>query len=100
MGQQAGQGADPAFLIAQIGDADGAAADLVLIGGADAAPGRADFRRPGRLFAQPVQVLMQRQNQRVFSAIIRFSGLMATPCAASLSISANSAQGPARRHCR
>ncbi len=64
MGKQAVKARIQRLLIRQIGDADGAAADLVLVSRADAAPGGADFRGTGRLFAQPVKVLMQRQDQR------------------------------------
>ena len=49
--------------IGQIGHADGAAADLVLVGRADAAAGRADLRaRIGR-FALLVELAVQRQDE-------------------------------------
>ncbi len=52
--------------IGEIHDADGATADLVLIGRADAAAGRADLGAAvgGRVFADAVQFAVQRQNQR------------------------------------
>ena len=50
--------------VAEVGDADRAAADLVLVGRADAAAGGADLGGAGRLLAEAVKVLMQRQNQR------------------------------------
>ena len=48
----------------QIAHADRAAADLVLISRADTAPGGADFAGAGSGFAQPVQIAVQRQDQR------------------------------------
>jgi hypothetical protein len=50
------------FGVGQVGDADGAAADLVLVGRADAAAGGADLLGRGGL-ARLVQVLVQRQDQ-------------------------------------
>ena len=51
--------------IGQIHQADRASADLVLVGGADAAPRRADAqRRAGRFFADSVELAVQRQDQR------------------------------------
>ena len=48
----------------EVADADRAAADLVLIGGADAAPRRADLARARRILAQRVEVAVDRQDQR------------------------------------
>ena len=50
--------------IGEIMHADGAAADLVLIGGADAAPGRADLAVAGGRLADLVELAMERQDQR------------------------------------
>ena len=51
--------------IGEVHDADGAAADLVLIGGADAALGRADLGPGGGgILPQRVEFAMQRQDQR------------------------------------
>ena len=50
--------------VGQIHQADGAAADLVLIGGADAAAGGADRGAGVGGFAQRVELAMQRQDQR------------------------------------
>ncbi len=49
--------------VAEVGDADRAAADLVLVGRADAAAGGADLGDAGRLLAHPVEVLVQRQDE-------------------------------------
>ena len=50
--------------ILQVDDADGAAADLVLIGRADAALGRADLEAGIRGLAEMVELAVQRQDQR------------------------------------
>ena len=50
-------------LVAEVGDADRAPADLVLVGRADAAAGGADPGGAGRLLAHPVEVLVQRQDE-------------------------------------
>ena len=63
MGQQALDLAPERQRIGQIHDADGAPTDLVLIGGADAAPGGADARERIRGFANRVDFLVQRQDQ-------------------------------------
>ena len=52
----------------QIAHADRAAADLVLVSGANAAPGGADLARTRRRFAQTVEIAVDRQDQR---AIVR-----------------------------
>ena len=52
------------FRLGQIADADRAAGHLVLIGRADAAPGRADLAVAPRRLARAVQGRMQRQDQR------------------------------------
>ena len=52
------------FELGEIADANRAAADLVLIGGADAAPGGADLARAGRVLAQRVEVAVDGQDQR------------------------------------
>ena len=54
---------DKRFLIRQIGHANGAATNLVLIGRADAPPGGADLGHPGLAFARAVQFTMDRQDQ-------------------------------------
>jgi hypothetical protein len=48
----------------QIAHADRAAADLVFIGRADAAPGGADLARACRFLAQAVQIAVEGQDQR------------------------------------
>ena len=48
----------------EVADADGATADLVLISRADAATGSADLARAAGIFAQTVQIAMERQDQR------------------------------------
>ena len=48
----------------QILHADGAAADLVLVGRADAAAGGADLALAGGFLAQLIELAMQRQDQR------------------------------------
>jgi hypothetical protein len=48
----------------KVADADGAAADLVFIGGADAAPRGADLARARCILAQRVEVAVDRQDQR------------------------------------
>ena len=48
----------------EIAHADGAAADLVLIGRADAAAGGADLARARRILAQCVEIAVDRQDQR------------------------------------
>ena len=50
--------------VAQVLHADGAAADLVLVGGTDAAPRGADLAGAGGLLAELVELTMQRQDQR------------------------------------
>ena len=61
-------------LISQIGDTDGAAAHLILIGGANAAPGGADLGHGILRLAATVQFAMDRQDQgRVFRNHQRFS---------------------------
>src|SRR3954454_20391150 len=48
----------------KVANPDRAPADLVLIGGTDAASRRADLARPRRIFAQPIEIAMDRQDQR------------------------------------
>ena len=50
--------------VGEVADADRAAADLVLIGRADAAAGGADLARARCVFAQRVEVAVDRQDQR------------------------------------
>ena len=50
--------------VAQILHADGAAADLVLVGGADAAAGGADLAGAGGFLADCVELAVQRQDER------------------------------------
>ena len=50
--------------VAQILNADGAAADLVLVGGADAATGGADLAGAGSFLADNVELAVQRQDER------------------------------------
>src|SRR5215213_6203307 len=47
----------------EVAHANGAAADLVLIGGANAAPRGADLPRAGRIFPQAVEVAVDGQDQ-------------------------------------
>ena len=54
--------------IGEVAHPDGAARDLVLVGGADAAPGRADpaeaaVARGARLLARTIELAVQRQDQ-------------------------------------
>ncbi len=52
------------LFIGQIGNANGAAADFVFIGRADAAPGRADpIAAPARGFARAIEIAVQRQDR-------------------------------------
>ena len=64
MGKQPVKARIQRLLIRQIGDADGAAADLVLVGRTDPASGRADFLRPLCGLAGHVERLMVGQDQR------------------------------------
>ena len=48
----------------KVADADRAPADLVLIGRADAAAGRADLACARGVLAQPIEVAVDRQDQR------------------------------------
>src|SRR3546814_5583856 len=48
----------------EVAQADRATAHLVLIGGTDAAPRRADLARAAGVFAQPVKIAMEGQDQR------------------------------------
>ncbi len=50
--------------LGEVGDPDGAARHLVLVGGADAAPGGADLAVAARRLARAVQRRVQRQDQR------------------------------------
>ena len=50
--------------VAQVLHADGAAADLVLVGGADAAAGGADLAGAGGFLADDVELAVQRQDER------------------------------------
>ena len=50
--------------LGEVADADRAAADLVLVGRADAAARRADLARARRILAQRVEVAVDRQDQR------------------------------------
>jgi hypothetical protein len=50
--------------VGEVADADRAAADLVLVGGADAAAGGADLARARGILAQAVEVAVDRQDQR------------------------------------
>ena len=67
--------------VGEVADADGAAPDLVLIGGADAAAGGADLAAAAGALAGAVELAVQRQDQRHVSASIRLSGVTATPLA-------------------
>ncbi len=77
--------------VAKIVDADGAPADLVLVGRTDAAAGGADLRIAGGGLADLVELAMERQDEVALPAMRKRSRLMAMPCFASLSISAISA---------
>src|SRR3546814_14390463 len=48
----------------EVAQADRATAHLVLIGGTDAAPRRADLARAAGVFAQPVKIAVEGQDQR------------------------------------
>ena len=50
--------------VSKVADADGAAADLVLVRGPDAAAGRADLPRARRILAQPVEIAVDGQDER------------------------------------
>ncbi len=50
--------------VGEVADADGAAADLVLIGRTDAAAGRADLAGAARILAQGVEIAVDGQDQR------------------------------------
>ena len=50
--------------VRKVADPDRAAANLVFIGGADAAPGGADLARAGSRLAQPVQLAVEGEDQR------------------------------------
>ena len=81
MGQQPLDLAVERGQVGEVHDADGAAADLVLIGGADAALGRADLGAlGGGVLAQGVEFAMQRQDQRrVFGDAQVFAGDLRRP---------------------
>ena len=57
------QGVEPVE-VREVADADGAAADLVLIGRADAAPRGADLAGAAGVLAQRVEVAVDRQDER------------------------------------
>src|SRR3546814_16716882 len=61
-----------------------AAADLVLIGGADAAPGGADLARPRRGLAQRVEVAVKGQDQRAIVGDGEIVGIDLDPLTAQL----------------
>jgi hypothetical protein len=83
--------------VEQVAQADGAAADLVLIGGADAAPGGADLRaRCSRgFFAQAIELAVQRQDQRGVLGDFRADSRadIETPFSRSRAISFSECQG-------
>ena len=64
MGEQALDLGGKRLQVGEIDEADGAPADLVLIGGADAALGGADAGRCAGGLAERVEFAMQRQDQR------------------------------------
>ena len=64
MGQQPLDLAPERQRVGEVHDPDGAPADLVLVGRTDAAPRRADAREHVRGFADRVELLVQRQDQR------------------------------------
>ena len=64
MGQQTFDLARQLLGISQVHEADGAAAHLVLISGTDATAGGANFGAFAGILAQPVQIAVQRQDQR------------------------------------
>src|SRR3546814_1104085 len=68
----------------QVADADRAAADLVLIGRADAAPGGADLAGARRRFAQRVEVAVKGQDQRAIVGDGEIVGVDLDPLAAQL----------------
>jgi hypothetical protein len=69
MGAAGGRAAGRARRIGQVAHPDRAAADLVLIGRADAAPGGADLAGPRSVLAQRVEVAVEGQDQGALSAI-------------------------------
>jgi hypothetical protein len=79
--------------IGQVIHADGAAAHLVLIGGADAAAGGADLARARGRLAELVEFAVQGQDEGGVPAMRRLARETSTPCEESLSISAASAHG-------
>jgi hypothetical protein len=85
LGQQGGLG--------EVAGPDGPAADLVLIGRADAAAGGADLGVAESLFAGLVQVAVDRQNEgRVLGDLQRL-GVSLTPSPSNSRSSSISAQG-------
>src|SRR3546814_21147604 len=68
----------------QVADADRAAADLVLIGRADAAPGGADLAGARRSFAQRYEVAVKGQDQRAIVGDGEIVGVDLDPLAAQL----------------
>jgi len=79
--------------VREVAEADRAASNLVLIGWPDAAAGRADLARAGRILAQPIEVAMDGRINGQVSAMRRISGVTSTPCSRMRSTSALSAQG-------
>ncbi len=64
MQQQGLDFARQAVGILKVASADGAAADLVLVSGADAPARRADLGGAARFLAQDIELGMERQNER------------------------------------
>jgi hypothetical protein len=77
----------------EVADADRAAADLVLISRADAAPGGADLALARRVLAQPVEIAVDRRIKGQVSATRSTSGSTLTPWPRSRSTSSRRAQG-------
>ena len=77
----------------QVADADAAAADLVLVGRADAARGRADLALAAPRFRQHVELAVIRQDDVRLLADAAGGRRRRCPCAASSSTSLNSACG-------
>jgi hypothetical protein len=68
----------------EVADADRAAADLVLISRADAAPGGADLALARRVLAQPVEIAVDRQDQRAGIGEMKIVGRDRQPLPAQL----------------
>ena len=95
---------DPVFerlRLGQIADPHRAAADLVLVGRADAAAGRADPPRAAPLLARPVERAVRRQDQRrIVGEPQRLAAKSPAPCRASSRSRRAAPRDRRRRRCR